>query len=329
MPANLPPEYFEVEKKLRTARTPQEKIDIYNKLISIIPKHKGTEKLIALYRAKIAKAKDEMSRRPAATRHAPLFKIEKQGAGQIVFIGPPNSGKSLLIKKLTGAEVEVADYPFTTRYPAPYMMPFENIRVQLIDTPPITEDYLESWMPELIKIADAVALVIDLSSSEAAEKTDTLKRILSGKKIELIAADQEVPPDKINQLKKSLLIANKADTVGAVNTFEEMNLLLSLPFDRIVVSALLEQGLEELRRKLFEILQVVRVYSKPPGKKPDLSSPFTLSRGSKVLDLARAVHKDFAEKLVYARIWNSSGLDGLRINRDYVLSDNDIVELHI
>lgn len=183
MPANLPPEYFEVEKTLRQAKTPEEKIAIMEKLLSIIPRHKGTEKLVALYRSKIAKLKEEIEHRPAVAKKGQLFRIEKSGAGQVVVIGPPNSGKSALIRALTGIEVEVADFPFTTRIAAPYMMPFENIKIQLIDTPPITADYMESWLTEMIKAAEAVLLVIDSSSNEAAGHLEMILNRLKEKKL--------------------------------------------------------------------------------------------------------------------------------------------------
>ncbi len=106
-------------------------------------------------------------------------------------------------------------------------------------------------------------------------------------------------------------------------------LLLDGPYERLAVSATDGRGLETLRRTVFGLLRVVRVYSKIPGKKPEKDSPFTLRVGSTVMDMAKAVHKDFSEKLQYARVWNAAGLDGLRVNRDYVLADEDVVELHI
>jgi len=329
MPANLPPEYHEIEKELRTAKTPREKIDIYERLIAVIPHHKGTDKLIAMYRQKIAKAKEELEWRPAATRHAQIFMVEKQGAGQIVLVGPPNSGKSLLVKRLTGASPEVGDYPFTTKKPAPYMMPFENVMVQLVDTPPVSQDFMESWFPELVKMADAVALVIDLSDTNAAGTATGIIERLRQKRIELVRGGAEIPPDRFNVLKRSLAIANKFDGPDAGHRLEDLKSLPGLPGEIVAVSAANGQGLAELRRTLFELLYVVRVYSKIPGKKPDLNSPFTLPRGSTVMDMARVVHKDFAEKLAYARVWNSNGLDGLRVTRGYLISDCDIVELHI
>jgi ribosome-interacting GTPase 1 len=329
MPANLPPEYHRIEAELRTARTAEEKIDIYERLIAVIPHHKGTDKLIAMYRQKIAKAREEGERQASTAKHAPTYMIERTGAGQVVLAGPPNAGKSSLVKALTGAAVEVADYPFTTRQPAPFMMPFENVKVQLVDTPPVTGELMETWFPETVKMADAVLLVADLSDPDAAAFLDGIAGRLRERKVELVRADTDVPPPYFPFRKRTLLAANKIDLEGSPRAFEELDALLEGPYERLAVSAGTGRGLEPLRRAVFGLLRVVRVYSKIPGKKAEKNSPFTLRVGSTVMDMAKAVHKDFAEKLQYARVWNAGGLDGLRVNRDYVLADEDVVELHI
>jgi small GTP-binding protein len=330
MPANLPPEYHAIERELRTARTPQEKIEIYERLIAVIPHHKGTDKLIAMYRAKIAKAREESERRPAAARHGPVYKVEKSGAGQVVLVGPPNAGKSLLVKNLTGAEPEVADYPFTTRSPAPYMMPFENIQVQLVDTPPVTADYMETWFPEMVKMSDAVLLVADLTDPADPGLLEGIMRKLKERKVELVRADAPIPSERFPFMKRAALAANKCDVAGAAGRLEELGILLETSIEKIPVSALTGRGLEDIRRAAFRLLHVIRAYSKVPGKKADREAPFTLRKGITVLEMARAVHKDFAEKLAFARVWSKDGsLDGLRVTRDYVIADEDIVELHI
>jgi len=329
MPANLTPQYFETEKKLKTAKTPQEKTRILEELLSIVPKHKGTEKLQALLKTKIAKLKSAAQKKPSIAKHGPTYHIDKAGAGQIVLIGPPNAGKSMLIKSLTNANPEIGDYPFTTRMPYPAMMQYENIQIQLIDTPPITPDYMEIWHSELIKLADGILLLLDLTSQNQAEILHPLLDKLKEKKIELINEDLTIPSEAPLFYKRALIVANKTDLPSAEENLNSLKKVLNPGFSAIPVSARRGEGLEHLKKKLFSILHVIRVYSKIPGKKVGFEEPFTLKKGSSVMGLARAVHKDFAHNLRFARIWSENKYQGQKVNRDHILEDEDIIELHI
>lgn len=330
MPANLPPEYFKVEASLRQAKTPREKIEICERLLAIIPKHKGTEKLLALYKTKIAKLRDEMQRRPSTAKRGLAFHVEKSGAGQVIVIGPPNGGRSMLIRTLTGAAVEVGDYPFTTRSPAPFMMKFENIKIQLVDMPPIVPDDMEFWIPEMIKAADAVLCVLDMGDPDSPSEMENIFLKLREKKIELAPEGSAAPAERQGFFKKTLVAASQMDKDGAAANLESLKILDSGGQEIFPVSALTGEGIGGLKKRIFGLLDIVRVYSKIPGRKADFDSPFTLKRGSSVMDLAKTVHKDFSEKLNFARVWSrGGGLEGLRVNRDYVLRDEDVAELHL
>jgi 50S ribosomal subunit-associated GTPase HflX len=213
MAANLTPQYLEAEKRLKTAKTPQERLEILQEMMALMPKHKATEKLQAQVKGKISKLKEEMAKAPSV-KHGVSYLIPKQGAGQVIVLGPPNSGKSLLIKALTGADPEVGDYPFTTHHPAPYMMKFENVRVQLIDLPPITPEIMESWQVELIKVADAALIVVDLAAADAPSALEALIAKLKDKRVEFVRED-DVPSEDFAGpppfRKRTFLVANKSD----------------------------------------------------------------------------------------------------------------------
>jgi ribosome-interacting GTPase 1 len=328
MPANLSPEYIAAERKLRTAKTPQEKLSILEEMLATIPKHKGTEKMQAMLKTKIAKLKDQLQSRPAVARHGPSYHVEKSGAGQVAVVGPPNSGKSRLIASLTGAQPEVGDYPYTTRAPSPFMMKFENIKIQLVDTPPLAPEEIQTELAELIKTADRVLLVLDLADQETASILETQLLRLREKRIELIF-ENGPSAERMPYAKRTLVAANKSDLPQAEENLSFVKEYFGDKLPLLAVSAARGDGLEDLRKNLFLLLDVIRVYSKTPGKKPDLNDPFSLKKGSTVIDMARAVHKDFVEKLKYARIWRRDLLQGQMINRDFVLEDEDIVELHI
>jgi ribosome-interacting GTPase 1 len=328
MPANLPPQYFETEKKLKTAKTPQEKIAILEELLSIVPKHKGTEKLQALLKTKISKLKSVAQKKASTARRSPIYMVEKSGAGQVVLLGPPNSGKSRLVKSLTNANPEIGDYPFTTHLAYPAMMKYENIQIQLVDTPPITLDYMETWLPELIKGADGVLLILDLTDPSLLDAFTAVMMKLEERRIKFFP-EKNIPEEEKLFYKKALIVANKKDLVPDEKIDNLLKELYGEKLEIITVSALQQDELDELRKKIFFMLDIIRIYSKAPGKKAAFDDPFTLRKGSTVIDFARVVHRDFTQKMKYARIWNERKYQGQMVNRDHILEDEDIIELHI
>ncbi|MDH7512974.1 MAG: 50S ribosome-binding GTPase [Clostridiales bacterium] len=329
MPANLTPQYIEAERKFRAAKTAQEKIKCLEEMIATIPKHKGTEKMQAMLKTKMAKLRAALESRPGATRHGPGFHVEKSGAGQVIVIGPPNSGKSCLIAALTGAQPEVADYPYTTRFPAPYMMKHENVRVQLVDTPPLSPDDINAELVELAKTADCIMLVLDLANRDAASALEALLSGLQGKRLELAPENASPFQEPGRFVKKTLVVGNKSDLPAAEENAAFLREYFADKISFVVASAVRGDGVDALRTRVFLLLDVIRVYSKIPGKKADLSDPFVLKKASTVMEMARTVHKDFVEKFRYARVWRKGALQGQMVNRDFVLEDEDIVELHI
>ena len=172
MPANLPPQYFEAEKRYREARTTRDKLKCLEEMLTIMPKHKGTDKLRADLRRRISKLKDMGQARKGPGRRPPVYFLEKEGAGQVALLGLPNTGKSSLLAALTNAQPVIADYPFTTRIPLAGMMTYENVQIQLIDTPPVSPDYLEPWYPDLLRRADAWLLVVSLAEGEVLDQVE-------------------------------------------------------------------------------------------------------------------------------------------------------------
>lgn len=327
MPANLPPQYFTAEKAYRSAKTAEEKIMALEEMLAIMPKHKGTDHLKAELRAKIAKIM-QSSGKKAATHRASML-IEKQGAGQVAVVGPPNAGKSQLVSSLTNVPLLVADYPFTTRTATPAMMVFENIQIQLIDTPPLVPYAIEFWLPHLLRRADALLLVVDLGASPLDQAEELISQLhpmrigIAGITGISASAETEVP---ITQ-KKALIVGNKLDLANARQNYTALPSRYSIPV--IAVSAKDGTGLAELKAKIFQLLEIIRVYTKVPGQKADFTDPMVLPRGSTLEMAAAAVHKDFQARLKYARLWGSGKHDGITVKRDHIMQDGDIVELHL
>ncbi len=325
MPANLTPQYLEAEKRFKSSKTTEDKIAALEEMQATIPRHKGTEKLQADLKRRLSKLRTEQQRRPTS-RAGIIHHVEKEGAGQVVLVGPPNSGKSSLVCALTHATPEVADYPFTTRVPMPGMMAFEDIQVQLVDLPPVHPDFPESWVYQIVRNADAALLVVDLSDPDLLEDLETTLGQLDNAKVRLGRGPATNLPGWLR--KPALVVGNKLDVPGAHDDLEILKELYGERFSLFQVSVLSGEGVSELRRTVFDMLELVRVYTKPPGKKLALTAPYVLKRGSRLMDLATAVHHDFVSQLKFARVWGHGKFEGQMVNRDYVLADKDIVELH-
>ncbi len=311
MPANLPPEYYEAESKYKKAVTPREKVAALEILISTIPKHKGTDKLRADFRKRLSKLRDESIKKKKSGK-GDLYSVERQGAAQVALAGFANSGKSSLISVLTNAHPVVADFPMSTVMPLSGMMPFEDIQFQLVDLPPIGNESTDGWVSGILRGANVLMLVVDMEE-DADVQTELLLDQLKA---------WNIPP-------KPLIIAGNKSDLADNKIQEEFIGKYEAGYEVVLSSALKKEGIGKLRKAVFESSRIIRVYSKEPGKKPDMDSPFTLPFGSNVLDLAEIIHKDFFKNLKYACIWGSGKFDGQRVQKDYILHDRDIVEYHI
>jgi len=313
MPANLGPDYLAAEQEYRHAQTAHEKIAALEKMWATLPKHKGTEKMQADIKKRLSQARKESQKKGAA--HAtPFYLVEREGARQVVLLGPPNSGKSSLVCAVTHAHPEVAPYPFTTRMPTPGMMNFENVQIQLVDLPPLDPEFTEPWIPQAIRNANASVMVVDVNDPGSLEEIEFIEASLAEWKLPL----------------PFLLAGNQIDKPRGRENFEALADLYQDRYPCVAISTTTGVGLPDFARAVFGRLNLVRVYTKAPGKKADYSSPYVLQRGETVLDAARHVHKDFAENLKYARLFHKNGEhDGLMVDRQHVVDDEDILEFHI
>jgi uncharacterized protein len=328
MPANLTPQYLEAERRFRDAKSTEEKLAALDEMMAVIPKHKGTEHLRGDLKRRYAKLKDE-AEQARRRRGGFSVSVDREGAGQVVLVGPPNAGKSALVAALTKCPTDVGEYPFTTRKAIAGMMPFVNIQIQLVDLPAISDTYMEPWVPSLVRPADLCLLVADLASGTVLEDLEQVLAILERGKLTLVAPGDRAAPAVGWARKRAILVANKVEATDAGDTLEILRSVYEGRYPISAVSAQTGQGLEAVRRAIYDGLGIVRVYCKPPGEDPSMKSPVVLPLGSTVVEMAESIHKDFAHQLKFARIWGSGKFDGQRVQRDYIVQEGDILELHI
>jgi len=326
MPANLTPEYLNAEEQYKKAKTDEERLQSLEMMLATIPKHKGTEKMQADIKSRISKLRKGQGKKGG--KHTFSYHVEKQGAAQVIVIGPPNTGKTSLINKVTNARLTVGDYPFTTRIMQPAMMPFENIQIQLVDTPAIAPDYYERWVFGLIRNADMALLIIDASNPDLLDNIDSVSSILESGKIRMEKECARAESFSSYHLIKTLLVPNKMEMPDSADNLEIVREFYGDKFNIFPVSSATGEGLEALKKGIFNHLSIVRVYTKPHGKTPDLNHPFILPAGKTVEDLAYHIHKELARDMKFARIWGKGYYDGQPVDRRHPLNDGDIIEIH-
>ena len=325
MAANLTPQYLRAEEEYRRAQTPEEELKWLQVMFAEIPKHKASEKMQVMLKTKIADVKKEIeSSKGASKKVGKSVKIPRQGAGTVIVIGGPNSGKSQLLNFFTKAKPEVAPYPFTTQTATPGMMPWKDVFVQLVDTPPITPDFFESYLYGYIRGAELVLLMVDLGDDDGIQQCqDVLDRLQGGKT--RLARESGLDEDDVGLSYTKTFLADFQDRLELFREF-----CPNADFREFQVSATEGTGMEELRDAIYEAMGVIRVYTKQPTQKePDRDKPFTLKQGSCVLDLCDQIHKDYATRFKSARVWGEAVHDGTVVKGDYVIHDCDVVELTI
>jgi len=351
MPTNVTPDFKRAKEAFQKAREPSERLQHLKEMLRTVPKHKGTEHLQADIKSRIKELTEELTGpKKGGARTGPAHTVRPDGAAQVVLVGPPNSGKSSLHAVLTGSHAEVGPYPYSTQEPLPGMLLHEDVHIQLVDLPAIDAQSMVSWMPNALQPAHAALLVVDLNLPGCVENVAAIREKLEKKRVSLVhtwpgpldptllvAAPGEPPPvqgdddedyDPFHVFLPTLLVATKSDISADPEEIEALEELVGVRFPAVAVSTETGDGLDRIGRLLFEGLNVIRVYTKIPGKSAETDKPYALFRGDTVSDVARLVHRDIAASLKFARIWGSGKFDGQQVGKDHVVTDGDVVELH-
>jgi len=299
MPINAGYEYFNAEKAYIDAKTPEEKITALEELIRKAPKHKGSENLLSELKTRLKKLKEKSER------------VRKMGGGkkgvkkegfQVVLVGLANSGKSSLLAVLTNAQPAVSPYPFSTLEPALGTMDYEGVRAQIVDLPSVGHGNFDAGV---VNTADCILLVL-----ERIEDVEELASILS-----------RAPSKRIMALTKlDLLSPDEHRKLDAR--------CRSRRFDYVLVSSVSGEGVVALKRRIFEMMKVIRVYTKEPGKPPAVL-PVVLPIGSSVKDVAESIRNGFYLTVRESRVTGPSAkFANQKAGLAHELKDMDVVEFH-
>jgi small GTP-binding protein len=294
MPINATAEYYAAEKRYLNARLKEERIAALEEMIKELPKHKGTEHLLSRLKARLKRLKEE-ARRATKAGAKSKFSIRKEGSATVCIIGVTNTGKSSLLNLLTAADAEVAEYPFTTKLPEVGMMYYKDLQIQIIEIPSL----LTPEFCSLLQIADEVVVIFD-STQNIYQQKEEMEKVL----------------EKYFDLQKAVIfVANKIDEINSESS------------EFLQISTHTGQGIEELKKKILDSLNIIRVYTKKPRKKKDLPA-LGMKKNSTVEDVLELIHKDFLKNFKFARVFNSNKHSGQKVGLDYKLKDGDVVEIH-
>ena len=391
MPANLPAEAKNKYREASLARKPEEKIKKLQEFMALFPKHKGTENLRAQVKRKISLLKQEIEdkkQKRTGVATGPKVFVEKEGDAQIVILGPTNVGRSSLLSALTNAKVSILDYPYSTTEPTPGMFNFQDLQLQMVETPALMEGSSNggAWGLQTLtsaRNADGIVLMVDLSKDpvkqydliireldkskiltkkpkarieiEKKHMGAKLKFIVLGKLIDCSVKDLtrllksygirdatvkirgEASLDDVEEAifegkvyRPALILANKADYPMAEKRLEELKKVVENQMKVIPVSCITKKGIEKLGSEIFDMLDIIRIYTKEPNKKDASPRPFTIKKGSTVFDLAKRIHSDFYEQFSYAKIWSKRlRFSPQKVGGTFELEDGDTVELHV
>ncbi len=304
MPINAHPDYIAAEGEYHKAQTTEEKLKCLQKMISLAPAHKGAENLRAELKTRYKKLleKQEKNRKTGKSKKTGIKKEDMQA----VIIGFTNSGKSSLLKELTNTFPKVAKSnleKFTTKIPTIGMMPYESVQIQLIEIPALESEFFDRGTTNT---ADTIIMLIQ--NFEEIEKINSYLEKAPGKKI---------------------IVLSKVDLLSEEEKRKIRARLQSKKYNFVLTSSFTQEGLDELKEKIFASFDNIRVYTKEPGKEKS-KKPIIMSPHSRVKDAAEKLLKGLSSRIKETKIWGpSSKFPGQIVGLSHKLKDQDIVEFKI
>lgn len=280
----------------------EERIFAIEKEIRETPYHKGTEHHIGKLKARLAKLKKRITQKHARSKGAG-FAVKKQGDATVILLGPPSVGKSTLLNSLTSASSKVGDYDFTTIKVVPGMLFYKGAKIQILDIPGIISGAVlgkgrGKEILSVVKNADLLLLMVDTKSV-----------------------------DKIREIQKELEVSSPIlIVVNKIDLASKRKLAKFVGKDAILISAKKGEGIDNLKKAIWQKLNLIRIFSKSPDGKIDYEKPLVLKRGVTVCQVAEKISSELVTDLYSARVWGSSvKYPGQYVSSFHKLQDSDIL----
>ena len=301
MPINAHPDYLAAEKVYLEAQTKEQKIKALEKMISHAPSHKGAENLRAQLKRRLAKLKYANEKEIKRTKTGKTG-IKKEDM-QAVIIGETSIGKSRLLTTLTNATPKIAETLFeryTTTKPEIGMMNYQGCQIQLIENPAIESEYYDKGLTN-----SADTIIILFASFAQLERIEHNIQNSKGKKIVVFMNNLNESSEQIRKIRARLE---------------------SKKYNFAIINLKIKEGIEELKSKIFQSFNKIRIYTKEPGKEPDKKKPLILKPNSIVRQVANKIIRNL-KNLKETKIWGpSSKFPGQVIGLNHKLKDLDIIE---
>jgi uncharacterized protein len=299
MPINAGYEYAEAEKKYFEAKTDEERVIALQGMLKAAPTHKGSEKFRGDIRLKIKKLREQIIKAKKAGKGK---KGIKKGELQAVLIGLTNSGKSSVLKSITNADPKIASYGFTTTEPEIGTLSYNGCNIQIIDTPPIASEYFDNG---IVNSADTILIV-----AEKIREIEEIQKIIKNKSTKII------------------VIFNKIDLYDENTKRKISENLKSKKYNFVLISTYTKEGLEELKKRIFDSFNIIRIYTRQPGKKED-EVPVIMKPDSTLEQVAEKILHGYSKKVKYAKVWGPSAkFLGQQIGLKHIVKDRDTIEFY-
>lgn len=300
MSTNQSPEYFAAEKKYFAAQTPEEQISCIEEMMKNFKKHKGSENMLANLKQRLKKLTEKLEKAKSSKKSSKKG-VKKEGF-QVALLGLPNSGKSSLLSRLTNARPDITPHPFSTYTPVIGTMDYQGVKAQIVDLPSIGSEYFDIG---IINTADLNLIVIENLSD--LEKITPLLNKAYGKQLIAINKSDQLSQEQLRKLEQTV----KSKKIPA-----------------ILISCVTEYNLDQLKELILKSMNIIRVYTKEPGKSHTLD-PVVLPINSTVKDVAESIRKGFSSQIRESRVTGpSSKFPNQKVGLTHTLKDLDIVEFH-